>query len=153
MNVQLPSHSAVRARGITLVEILLVISLLVILLAFALPSSGSAIARADMKAALENLEYSVDTARNVARLTEASIVLNIESTDGQPVQRIRFSRPAQRPDKSGPEIPEYRLPEGIMVVSTQDRYVFDPRGMVVQPGRIVLTSRVDDAITSAVEIN
>jgi competence protein ComGC len=153
MRVQLPSNPAVRARGITLVEILLVISLLVILLAFALPSSGSAIARADMKAALENLEYSVDTARNVARLTEAGIVLNIESTDGDKAQRIHFSRVAKRPDKGIPGIPEYLLPEGIMLVSARERFVFDPRGMVVQPGRIVLVSRVDDAITSTVEIN
>ena len=93
-------------------------------------------------------------ARNfVARLTESSIALNIESTSSDTTQRIRFSRPGQRPGAGGPEIPEYLLPEEIMLVTTHDRFVFDPRGLVEKPGRIVLVSRVDDTITSTVEIN
>jgi prepilin-type N-terminal cleavage/methylation domain-containing protein len=153
MNVRISSHPAVPARGFTLVEILLVVSLLVILLAFALPSSGSATARAEMQAAVENLEYSVDTARNVARLAESGITLEIETPSGAAAQRIHFSRSAVRPRKGGPEIPEYLLPEGIRAVSTQDRFEFDARGLVEQPGRIVLVSRVDDSITSTIEIN
>ena len=153
MNVRSSHHPAVRARGITLVEILLVISLLVILLAFALPSSGSAIARADMQAALENVEYSVDAARNVARLTESSIALNFEMSGDETTQRIRFSRATPRPHAVGPEIPEYVLPEGIRLISTQERFVFNTRGLVEQPGRILLVSRVDDTITSTVEID
>jgi type II secretory pathway pseudopilin PulG len=153
MNVRSSHHPAVRARGITLVEILLVISLLVILLAFALPSSGSAIARADMQATLENVRYSVDTARNVARLTESGIALNFDSPDGDATQRIRFSRATPRPQAVGPDIPEYVLPEGIRLISTQERFVFDARGLVEQPGRILLVSRVDDAITSTIDID
>jgi type II secretory pathway pseudopilin PulG len=153
MNVRMSSNPAVRARGITLVEILLVLSLLVILLAFALPSSGSATARAEMQAAVENLEYSVDTARNVARLAESDIILEIATPSGEAAQRIRFSRSTLRPRQGGPEIPEYLLPEGIRAVSTQKRFVFDARGLVEQPGRIVLVSRDDDSITSTIEIN
>jgi len=153
MNVRMSSYPAVRARGITLVEILLVVSLLVILLAFALPSSGSATARAEMQAAVENLEYSVDTARNVARLGESGIALEIETPSDEATQRIRFSHATLRPRKRGPEIPEYLLPEGIKLVSTQDRFVFDARGLVQQPGRIVLVSRIDDSISSTIEID
>jgi type II secretory pathway pseudopilin PulG len=142
-----------RARGITLVEILIVISLLVILVAFALPSAGNASARAEMKAALENLEYSVGTARNVARLTESSISLNIESLPGRGAQTITFSNPAQVPGKGGPDIPDYRLPEGILLVSDRDHFVFDARGLVEHSGKIQLVSRADEEITSELDIN
>ena len=141
------------ARGITLVEILIVISLLVILVAFALPSAGNATARAEMKAALENLEYSVGTARNVARLTESSISLNIESLPGAQAQTITFSNPAQMPDERGADIPDYRLPDGIRLVSDRDRFVFDARGLVEHSGKIQLVSRADAEITSELEIN
>ena len=56
------------ARGITLVEILLVISLLVILLSFAIPSMGGAAAKAEMTATVENVQHSIQSARNMARM-------------------------------------------------------------------------------------
>lgn len=153
MNVQKPLHPRARARGVTLVEILLVIGLLVIIAGFAVPSFGTASARAEMTAALENLEYSIGAARNVARLTESSVSLNIVEQPGAAGHRITFSQPAQRAGKGGPGIPDYLLPEGIKLVSEQDKFVFDPRGLVDQPGRIVLVSLADDAVTTAIEIN
>jgi type II secretory pathway pseudopilin PulG len=153
MNLQQLNHPVTRTRGITLVEILLVISVLAIVMAFALPAADTAAARAELKAAVENLEYSVGTARNVARMTESSISLEIESFPGDEPQTINFSYPGQNPGKRGPDINPYRLPEGIELVSDLDRFVFDPRGMVEQPGRILLVSRADEEITSALDIN
>lgn len=153
MNIQFPARQAACQTGITLIELLLVISLLVILVAFALPSAGSATARADLQVAVENLEYSISTARNVARLTDSSIALNIESRADETTQRISFGRPPEYRGKKGPEIPEYLLPEGILLTSTQDSFVFDKRGLVEQPGRVVLVSRNNDAISSSIEIN
>ena len=153
MNIQQLRHPIARARGITLIEILLAISVLVILVAFALPSAGTATARAELKAARENLEYSVGTARNMARLTESSVSLNIESLPGGELRTITFSYPAQKQGKRGPDIPEYQLPEGVQLVSDQDRFVFGPRGLVERPGRILLVSREDEKITSALDIN
>ena len=103
MNVQKMTHSRARSQGVTLVEILLVIGLLVLLAGFALPSFGTATARAEMKAALENLEYSIGTARNVARLTEASVSLNIVEVPGEVNQKITFSHPANGAGKRGPD--------------------------------------------------
>jgi prepilin-type N-terminal cleavage/methylation domain-containing protein len=153
MNLQQLNHSVTRARGITLVEILLVISVLAIVAAFALPAADTAAARAELKAAAENLEYSVGTARNVARLTESSISLDIESSPVDEPQTIAFSYPGKKPGKRGPDIQPYRLPEGVELISDRDRFVFDPRGMVEQPGRILLVSRADKELTSALDIN
>ena len=153
MKLLLLQHPRPRARGITLVEILLVISVLAIVSAFALPAADTATARAELKATLENLEYSVGTARNVARLTESSISLDIESSPGGELQTITFSYPGQKPGKGGPDIQSYQLPEGIELVSDFDRFVFDRQGMVEQPGRILLVSRGNEELNSAVDIN
>jgi len=142
-----------RARGITLVEILLALSVLIILVAFALPAAGTATARADLEAALENLDYSVGTARNVARLTESSISIRIEPTSGTEAQVITFSQAGEASGKQLPDIPQYRLPESVQLVSDQERYVFNSRGLVESPGRILLVSRADDEITATLDID
>jgi len=153
MSSNQPKLPGTRSRGITLVEILIVISVLTILVAFALPAGGSAAARAEMKAALENLEYSVGTARNVARLTESSVSLDIAAASADTSQSIRFSQPGRRSGTRAPEIQEYQLPDGIRLVSDRDRFVFDSRGLVDQPGRLLLVSLADDELTAALDID
>ena len=158
MNVKGLSNPVFRSRGITLVEILLVISVLVILLSFAMPSVGSATARAELKAAFENVQYSVDAARNAARMTESSVSLNIVSTGSEPpgfssdlsaagsAQTITFDSAA------GPGLQDYQLPEGIRLVADRASYVFDGRGLVSEPGHLLLVSEADESLTSTVEI-
>lgn len=153
MSVNRPTHPRTRARGITLVEILMAIAVLIILVAFALPSAGSAAARAEMQAALENLEYSVGAARNVARLTESSVSLLIESPSAEAAQSITFSGMEKTSRERQPEIQDYRFPESIKVVSDQERFVFDRRGLVEQPGRILLVSRADEEISATLDID
>ena len=134
-------------------EILIAVSVLIILVAFALPSAGTAAARAEMKAALENLEYSVGNARTVARMTESSISLHIETSPGDASPLIRFSRQDDRRGTNSPDIQEYQLPEGIQVVADRDRFVFDPRGLVDEPGRILLVSASDDELRATLDID
>jgi Tfp pilus assembly protein FimT len=160
MNVNALSKPIFRSRGITLVEILLVISLLVILLSFAMPTVGNATARAELKATLENVQYSVTAARNVARMTESSVAMNIESSPAEDIQKITFSRPPESRVTQGgaqggvPELglQEYRLPAGIRLVSDHERFVFDPRGLVDEAGRIMLVSAADESISSALDV-
>jgi Tfp pilus assembly protein FimT len=164
MNVNALSKPVSRSRGITLVEVLLVISLLVILLSFAMPTVGNATARAELKATVENVRYSVAAARNLARMSESSVAMNIESSPSENVQKITFSRAEESGgtqggaqmgalgDARGLGLQEYRLPAGIRLVSDQERFVFDPRGLVGEAGRIMLVSAVDESIASAVDV-
>lgn len=157
MNVNALSHPVSRSRGITLVEILLVISLLVILLSFAMPTVGNATARAELKATVENVQYSVAAARNVARMTESSLALNIESSPAENVQKITFSRPQEHPGARGGAahglgLQEYRLPEGILLVTEHQQFVFDPRGLVGEAGRIMLVSAADESISATIDV-
>ena len=153
MNDASHTHCRPPARGITLVEILMILSLLAILVAFALPSASSATARSELKAAAENVQYSVETARNVARMTESAVSLDLGSSADAEVRTIRFSHPGQRMQGRAPAIQEYRLPEGIRLPSDHDQYVFDSRGLVEKPGSIQLVSLADDSISTTLQVD
>jgi Tfp pilus assembly protein PilE len=149
MTHQKYTGSLSRERGITLVEILLVISLLVVVLSFAIPSMSSATAKVDMTAAVENVEYSIKTARNTARLHETAIAVDFKSYAGEQAQVIAFRRVKPGP---GAGIPEYRLSEDIELVSNQPSFVFDNRGLVRNPGTITLVSKIDDTVSATVDV-
>ena len=146
MNVQKHFNLPARYRGITLVEILMVIALLVIILSFALPSVGSMTARAEMQAAVENVEYSIDTARKLARLTETPVAVDIRPEQGN-TRTIEITAMPDSGASLAPGAPDYSLPPGIELAATAERFVFDERGLVEAPGTIVL-SHVDDASLS-----
>jgi type II secretory pathway pseudopilin PulG len=151
-NSKKPTAPPIRTRGITLVEILIVISLLVIVLSFAIPSVGNATARAELSAARENVHYSIDAARDAARRAEKSVRLTIESPGTDAPQTITFQFEGDTAKRYGPGLQEYRLPESIRLVADQDRFVFDRRGLVENPGRILLVARTDDSLTSALDV-
>ena len=138
-----------RARGITIVEILLVISVLVILISFAVPGIDRATARAEMKAATEHVQYSIDTARQLARITESSVVLHAGPAGGAVDQSIRLSGPRV---STAMGTQEYRLPEDIRLVPDQAAFRFDARGLVENPGSLVLTSRADETISAELRV-
>jgi type II secretory pathway pseudopilin PulG len=141
-------------QGITLIEILLILGFLAILTSFAVPSISTATARADMRAASENLQYSIQSARNTARMTESKVTMSIleEEQRGQS-QRITFA-------VSGPGLKalgqaglqDDRLPVDIKLVSDYSSYEFDGRGIVENPGVITLVSRTDESLFTSLEV-
>lgn len=148
-----------RCRGVTLIEILLILGLLLIIASFAAPSMSSATARADMRATSENLQYSIRTARNTARMTESKVIMHIlEEGPGGQSQRIIFSVSGfsvSGPDlinTGQPGLQEDRLPVNIKLVSEYSSYEFDGRGMVQNPGVITLVSRTDDSLMTSFEV-
>ena len=149
MNTKIHTVSLHRSRGVTLVEILLVISLLVILLSFAIPSMSGATAQADLTAAVENVEYSIEAARNTARMNESGITVDFKTYAGEQAQVVSFSRSASGASAG---IPEYRLSEDIELLTDQEYFVFDERGLVENPGTITLVSRVDESVMATVEV-
>ena len=135
-----------RSRGITLVEILLIIALLVILLSFAMPSVGGAAARAEMTATVENVQHSMQSARKMARMNEAPVSVIFDAPAGMESGNITFE------SKSRTGILDYALPEDVMLIADQDAFLFDERGLVQNPGKIILVSRVDETISTTLEV-
>lgn len=142
-------------NGITLIEILVVLAMLLIIASFAAPSFSSATARADMRVATENLLYSIQIARNTARMTESTVTMNIgeEEHDGLG-QRITFTVSESGLRALGrPGLQENRLPSDVKMVSDYPSFEFDGRGIVQNPGEILLVSRSDESRFSSLRIN
>ena len=140
------------ARGITLVEILIGLGILVIILSFAVPSVGGAAARAEIMAAQENLEYSIEAARKAARRAESPVRLNFVRNPGAGSVRIKASYDRVTDAGHMPLGNDYTLPGDIGLVADSDHLVFDSRGLVDRPGSITLVSKLDDTLTSRVDI-
>jgi prepilin-type N-terminal cleavage/methylation domain-containing protein len=137
------------ARGITLVEILIVLSVLVVLASFAIPSIGNATARAEMTAATENVRYSLESARKLARSAEARVELRVTDAPGPGGQAVTFGR---LEGAAQPAVQDYHLPGDIRLIADANPFVFDTRGLAENPGRLVLVSTVDESITATVTV-
>jgi type II secretory pathway pseudopilin PulG len=142
------SHS----KGITLIEILLVIGLLVVLLSFAMPSVSGAAIKAEMTSTLENVDYSLQMARKVARATESRVVMNISAAQPDTAQVISFTSPGKNGAANPIQIQDFSLPDDVVLISDHDSFVFDGRGLVENPGRVILVSRVDEAVTTTINV-
>ena len=141
-------------RGITLIEILLILAMLAIIASFAVPTLSRATARADMLVATENLQYSIQIARNTARMTESAVTMNIGEVkeDGQG-QRITFTVSESALRALGrPGLQENRLPADVKLVSDYPSFEFDGRGIAQQPGEILLISRTDESHFTTLKI-
>jgi type II secretory pathway pseudopilin PulG len=152
MKNELLKKPASLAQGITLIEILLVLGLLTILLAAAMPSVSGAVSKAELESTLENVRFSVEAARKAARISEATVFMNISNSEQEAIQTITFSSPGKSGAGNLLLIQDFRLPAEIMLVSDQESYVFDKRGLVEKPGSILLVSRTDDSLTSSLEV-
>ena len=152
MNNKLLKNPASNPLGITLVEVLLALGLLVILLSFAMPSVSNAVSKTEMKATLENVRYSLQTARRTARMTETAVSMNISDPGQETTQTITFSSPGKDEADSNLRIQDFRLPSEILLISDRKSFVFDERGQVENPGRILLVSTVNEAVTSTLNV-
>ena len=126
-------------QGITVIEILIGLGVLVLLVSFAAPSITGANTSMQMRAASEHVEHSIDIARKTARMTEAPVTMNVLTDGADGYQRITFtlSDRAQR-KLSQPGIPEFRLDETLAFETNQTSFEFDGRGIVNNPGTVTL---------------
>jgi type IV fimbrial biogenesis protein FimU len=140
------------SKGITLIEILLALGLLVILLSFAMPSVSGAASKAEMRAAAENVQYSLQIARKTARMTEASVSMHISPEGKEPGRAFSFSSTGGADGNGRLQIPDFILPADIQLVSDFESYLFNERGLVENPGRILLVSALDESVTSTIHV-
>jgi prepilin-type N-terminal cleavage/methylation domain-containing protein len=142
-----------KIKGITLIEILLVLGLLAILASFAVPSVSGAVSKAEMKTTMENIRYSLEVARRTARMTEIEVSMHISPVDQGSAQVITFSSPGKGGASNHLQIQDFTLPPDVVLVSDQDLFLFDKRGLVEEPGHILLVSRLDESLTSTINID
>jgi prepilin-type N-terminal cleavage/methylation domain-containing protein len=134
-----------RCQGVTLIEILLVVGLLVILISFASPTISNATTRTQMQAEAENIQYSIRIARNTARMNETEVSMNVHAEPGAENHRISFVVSGNAEHSTG--LQEYKLDGDFLLASDYTHYDFDGRGIVKNPGQIVLMARDDETVT------
>ena len=134
-----------RCQGVTLIEILLVVGLLVILISFASPTISNATTRTEMQAEAENIQYSIRIARNTARMNETEVRMNVHAGPDATIHRISFAVADKSAQQAG--LQEYKLNEDFLLTTDYAYYDFDGRGIVQIPGQIILVARDDESVS------
>ena len=134
-------------RGVTLIEVLLVVVLLVVLMSFAIPSFSGANTQAEMRVAGESLQFAIRSARNTARMTESAVSMNLQDDLEGAGQRISFSTSGRDgTNAAAVGIQDFQFKKEIKLVSAAPSYEFDSRGIVSNPGHIILVSTLDESL-------
>ena len=152
MNNRLHRNPAPPSKGVTLIEILLALGLLIILMSFAMPSVSEAVGKAEMKSTLENVQYSLQAARRTARITETVVSMNISSSGQETTQTISYSSQGKNGAGSDLRLQDFKLPPEVVLISDHDSFLFNERGQVENPGRILLVSTLDESVTSTLSV-
>ena len=140
------------SRGITLVEILVVLGLLAILLSIGLPSAGNASSRAELRATAEVVQDAFESARSVARRTESHVAVDLTDAQDSGYRKITFHYEERGKRSPIPEIQEYRLPNSLLLFSEQTSFRFDSWGRATNPGQVLLIARADDSLQSELHV-
>ena len=152
MNIKQFRHPAELSKGITLIEILMIVGILAVFMSFAVPSVSNAAIKAEMSAAVENLQYSIQMARKVSRSTESALEMHISPALGDVAQTISFTSTDGGQVHNTLQIQDFALPADIVLVSEIDSFVFNTRGLVHNPGSVSLVSKVDESISSTIDV-
>lgn len=132
-------------RGVTVLEVLIALGLLVVLLSFASPSLSGAAARAEMKAAAENMDLSIRMARNTARQLQTTVVMHLHTDRKARRHTVTYTVPGLQ--LNAPEtatLIDYQLPESVRIEASDPIVRFDFRGVAEKPVQVALVSLHDD---------
>lgn len=134
------------AQGISILEILIIVSLMLVVMAFASPSLNRVHAKADLKAAVDQVESSILIARQTARRLNSDVIMRLHASKRDKQNSISLVVPAlEKPHERLPQ--DTVLPEGIRLVTSQHTVVFDAQGAVEEPVYFSLVSMNDEAVT------
>ena len=130
-------------RGLTAIELLIVISILGLLAVFGIPMMSSTIWATDLDQAKKITEETVDQARTMARLYKTDVVVRLESDEDQPPV-IKLSMSRSRQDSVLGEISEeFELPGEVKFLNGDLMMQFDAEGNIAFPAMVTIASTTD----------
>ncbi len=136
-----------RSYGISVVEILIGLGLLVVVLSFATPTLSNVTAKAELVAAVENMEFSIRIARNTARRLESDVIMHIQNDRRLEKHSITFSVPGNKSTTSPADMLQtFEFPERIRVVTESQSIQFNHQGLVRPAVSLMLVSSHHDEI-------
>lgn len=142
-----------RSRGIGVLDLLIGLGVLLVVLAFASPSLSRATAKAELRAAVENMELSVRMARSTARHLETDVIMHLETDPADKQCSVTFSVP-QENAKSGSAalLQDYVFPPDVRLESNAPSVHFDKQGMVESTTLLLLVSNQDEDLSERLVI-
>ena len=141
------------ARGISVIEILVALGVLVVIVSFASPSLSNVTAKADLRAAVENLEFSIRSARSAARTMETDVVMHIHSERRARQHSVNFTFPSWNEELDQPQsVQDLELPPSVRLMTDSSEVRFDSRGVVDAPVRLLLVSSLDEGVNERLVI-
>lgn len=148
------NRSPKHCKGITFIEIILVVAVGMILASLAIPSVSMTVAQAELESAQKNLEFSLRLARTAARRADRPVSVEFErNAQGDPIY-IRYVSEDQN-SLVLRELSEYRAPiaEAVNYVSGSNAFHYNHRGIVDNPGEIILIAKGDQSVSAVVAVN
>jgi len=138
------NSSKARVRGISAVEILVVLAVLTVIGVMALPSQQKDTAKADMQAAVEDLQQAIYLARSTAISKQADVIMHLVSGNPKEPGKVTFSFATPGADLDASALDhEYVLPAEIHFETAANEVLFNSLGKVESPARIELISNRD----------
>ena len=139
-----------RLRGISVVEVLLALAVVAVVLSFASNSFGKAAHKKEVLVAAEGVDFSVRTARSIARDLETSVLMHFNTGPGEKLHSISFSLPDRVAFTTTENmLQDFVLPEDIHLAVSQTSIRFDGRGLLEAPINIAVVSTRDAAATES----
>ena len=141
--------------GVTLIELLVALSVLAILLAFASPALRNTGARADIKQATDQVAQAFRTAKNTARINNSNVTLTL-TTNGSAntisLVIVNCSVADEAANRCQQPLP-VQLPNQVSVTAATSVFTYNPLGMIDATGTIALASTVNSDFASSVAVN
>jgi len=140
-----------KMRGITAVEILIVLGMMAVIMTFFANSFTRTTNRADLLLAVESVTFLAQSARNTARELETDVLMNVNTGVDGASSSIDFSYPNRSESLgSGNLLQEFVLPADIRLLTDESVIHFDARGLVVNPTSLLLISQMEESVQESV---
>lgn len=131
-----------KIRGITAVEILIVLGMIAVVTTFFANSFTRATNKADLWVAVEGVNLSVESARSMARQLETEVLMHLNTETEGESHTIAFSFPDRNEAlDSGNLLQEFVLPPDIKLMADDSVISFDARGLVEKPISLLFVSQ------------
>jgi len=138
-------------RGITAVEILIVLGMMAVIMTFFANTFTRTTNRADLLLAVESVTFMAQSARNMARELETDVLMHVNTGVDGSNSSIDFSYP-ERSESLNSEnlLQEFVLPSDIRLLTDESVIHFDARGLVVNPTSLLLISQSEGSMQESV---